>query len=386
MTAQLRRATRRLTGAVMSAAVLGMTAGAAPSSAAWTVPSGSVLPNTSGMAGVTCVTASTCLLVGVQSGLASSSLAATWDGSSFTAVTPVSTSSELYGTDCGPTLCMAVGTDHATSTPAPHAESWNGSSWSSVTAATPSGSTFAQTLKVSCPSASFCAAVGWYDNGSIPLPFIEHWTGTSFSLQTLTLPGNTVGAKLIGVSCASASACKAVGYIEVTGQPRKTLVATWNGSSWAVETSANPTAVLAELHGVSCPSANACEAVGHYIDGSSVQHGLAEVWDGSTWDLQTVPDPGGGATDPTLNAVSCVSSTDCEAVGGYTSSTPHATPVAAAWNGSAWGLQSVPNPHGAADSTLLDVSCTTTCMAVGYALYDGSTGITGPRPTVVFGP
>jgi hypothetical protein len=389
MTAPPRRTARRLIGVVMSAAVLGVAAGAAPAGAAdWTVPSGgSVLSNTSGMAGVKCVSATTCLLVGAQYG-PSTALAATWVGTTFATVTPVSTTAELYGTDCGPTLCMAVGINSTGGTQIPHAESWNGSNWSSVGSATPSGSVGARLDRVSCPSASFCAAVGWYDNGTIPLPFIEHWTGTSFTLQSLTLPPNVGGAKLVSVSCASATACKAVGYIEVSGQPRKTLVTTWNGSSWAVETSANPAgASLAQLQAVSCPSATACTAVGQYSNGSNVQHALAEVWNGSTWDLQTVPDPGGGATDPTLYGLSCVSSSDCKAVGGSTSSTSHATPLAAAWSGSAWSLQSVPNPTGAADSTLLDVSCTTTCMAVGYAIYDGSlSDITGPRPTVVIGP
>jgi hypothetical protein len=219
------------------------------------------------------------------------------------------------------------------------------------------------------------------------LPFIEHYNGTSFSLQSLTLPNNTVGAKLIGVSCASTSACKAVGYIEVTGQPRKTLVATWNGTSWATETSANPSpANLAELHGVSCTSSSACIAAGQYLDGSNVQHSLAEAWNGSSWSLQTVPDPGGGGTDPGLNDVSCASSSSCEAVGGYTSSAPHATPMAAGWNGSSWTLQAVAIPNGAPDSTLTGVACPATCMTVGYSLYDGSIGISGIRPLAELGP
>jgi hypothetical protein len=372
---------------VVTAAACAVAVAAPAAQAAWTIPSGTVLTNTSGLSGVSCVgSASACMLVGFQSGASTDGLTATWNGSSFTGVTPASSTSELYGTSCVSTLCIAVGTD-SSGTPVPHAESWNGSSWSNTTAATPSGSTYAQMLKVSCPTTSFCAAVGWYDNGSIPLPFIEHYNGTSFSLQSLTLPNTTVGAKLIGVSCASASACKAVGYIEVTGQPRKTLVATWNGTAWATETSANPSgANLAQLHGVSCTSSSACTAVGQYLDGSNVQHSLAEAFNGSSWALQTVPDPGGGATDPGLNDVSCVSSSSCEAVGGYTSSAPHATPMAAAWNGSSWTLQSVPNPSGASDSTLYGVSCPATCMAVGVALYDGSIGITGPRPTVALGP
>ncbi len=162
---------------------------------------------------------------------------------------------------------------------------------------------------------------------------------------------------------------------------------TWDGTSWATETSANPSpANLAELHGVSCTSSSACSAVGQYLDGSNVQHSLAEAWNGSSWSLQTVPDPSGGGTDPMLNDVSCVSSSSCEAVGGYTSSAPHATPMAAGWNGSSWTLQTVPTATGAPDATLYGVSCPATCMAVGVTVFDGTTGITGPRPIAELGP
>ncbi len=209
-----------LLGAV-AATACALAVAAPTAQAAWTIPAGTPPTNTSALSGVSCVgSASACMLVGAQSGGSTSGLSATWNGSSFTGVTPASSTSELYGTSCVSTLCIAVGTDSSGSPVVPHAESWNGSGWSSTTTASPSGSIYAQMLRVSCPTTSFCAAVGWYDNGSIALPFIEHYNGTSFSLQSLTLPNNTVGAKLIGVSCASSSACKAVGYIEVTGQPR----------------------------------------------------------------------------------------------------------------------------------------------------------------------
>ena len=41
---------------------------------------------------------------------------------------------------------------------------------------------------------------------------------------------------------------------------------------------------------------------------------LAEVWDGSTWTVQSTPNPT-GATSGSLYGVSCTSATACTAVG-----------------------------------------------------------------------
>jgi hypothetical protein len=371
---------RALGAALAVAAVL------APSApAAWTVAPGTVPSNTSALAGVTCLTSSACLLVGFQSGVGNDALVADYNGSAFSALTAASTTSELYDTTCGPSLCFAVGTDYS-GTPSPHAESYNGSSWSTMSMVAPTGSTFAVALGIGCPTASDCFAVGWYQNSG-DLPFAEHWNGTSWSQQSLTLPANTIAAKLLDISCTSASACTAVGYFEATGQPRRTLVMVWNGTSWTPQTSANPSgAAGAQLHGVECGSSSQCTAVGEYLDGSSVQHALAEGWNGTSWSVQSVPDPASGS-NPTLNDVSCSSASACSGVGQYTSTTPSTEPLAARWNGTTWSLQSVPKATGVSDATLYGVSCPSSCMAVGASTYDGSTaGITGQRPAVDLGP
>src|SRR5205814_9194602 len=65
------------------------------------------------------------------------------------------------------------------------------------------------------------------------------------------------------------------------------------------------------LSSESCASATACTAVGGYVTGngfSTVQYTLAERWNGSTWSFQTMPNPV-GAVNSYLNAVSCPSAT-----------------------------------------------------------------------------
>ena len=99
--------------------------------------------------------------------------------------------------------------------------------------------------------------------------------------------------------------------------------------------------------GVSCTSGTACTAVGHYTNSAGVQVTLAEIWNGSSWAIQSTPNPS-GAKNPVLNAVSCTSSTACTAVGSYTNSAGTDSTLAERRNGTSWTIQSTPAPTGRA--------------------------------------
>ncbi len=217
-------------------------------------------------------------------------------------------------------VCMATGEDDATSTPDPYSETWNGTSFSASPMAVPSSSVFAQSLGVACPTSTSCYAAGWNQDTSFNnAVLLEHWNGTSWSIQTPTLPASTTASKLLDISCTSDTACTAVGYYEATGQPRRPLVEVWNGTSWTPQTAAAN--VSGQLQGVECDGASRCMAVGIYWDNSTgVQHHLAESRSGTTWTRLSVPDPSAsGATDPYLEDVSCITSPSyaCHAVGHY---------------------------------------------------------------------
>jgi len=80
---------------------------------------------------------------------------------------------------------------------------------------------------------------------------------------------------LLGVSCKSATSCTAVGYY-VNDSTSVTLAERWNGTSWTIQSTPNPTGgSLLQLNGVSCTSTVACTAVGQYII-TRVQVTLAE--------------------------------------------------------------------------------------------------------------
>jgi hypothetical protein len=176
------------------------------------------------------------------------------------------------------------------------------------------------------------------------------------------------------VSCASATACVAVGATG-TSTTSKTFAAGWNGTKWAAEPTLQPSgATTSYLLGVACPTTKSCTAVGEYLKKSGLEYPMAEGWNGSKWALDTVPAVSGSPNTAFL-AVACPSATSCLAVG--SSGTPRYTPYAFSelWNGSKWVIETTPSPSGAAKSFLTGVSCASTkwCLAVGY--YVTATGV-----------
>jgi hypothetical protein len=84
------------------------------------------------------------------------------------------------------------------------------------------------------------------------------------------------------------------------------------------------------LNGVSCASASACTAVGDYNNGTTGVT-LAERWTGTTWSIQHTPNPT-GASFILMTGVSCTSASACTAVGGYNNRTAGVT-LAERWTG-----------------------------------------------------
>jgi hypothetical protein len=116
---------------------------------------------------------------------------------------------------------------------------------------------------ISCPSASACTAVGYYQGRrAVGKTLIESWNGTAWSIvPSPSKPSHNI---LQDVSCSSASACTAVGYSYGPHSEPKTLIESWNGTSWSIVPSPSPGPRLGQdyLDSVSCPSASFCTAVG----------------------------------------------------------------------------------------------------------------------------
>jgi len=272
------------------------------------------------------------------------------------------------------TSCTAVGEyENSSDIYVPLAEHWNGTSW--AIQSTPSLGTQGGFLSgVSCSSPTSCIAVGLNDNGGVALA--EYWNGTSWAVQSTPNPAGTAGSEFSGISCSSATACTAVGsYYDDTSLGYFTFAEYWNGTTWAIQSTPNPTGTeyFPELSGVSCASATACTAVGDYKTSSDVYMPLVEHWNGTSWAIQSTPNLGiyGGS----LQGVSCSSSTSCIAVGLNDNSPDGTATLAEYWNGTSWAVQSSPDPAGGTDNTLSGVSCSsaTACTAVGF--YDTSSDV-----------
>jgi hypothetical protein len=254
-------------------------------------------------------------------------------------------------------------------------------SWNVQTAPAPVQQ--ASFASVSCPSTSWCAAVGESGGSGSPVtPLAESWGGSAWTIADTPIPTGAGEARLQGVSCTSPTACLAVGSMTLASGAIQALAERWDGSTWVVENPAvPPRATTMVLEQASCATATNCTAVGSYWVGNyQAEFALAERWDGATWTLQEPASPGLNG-DNELQAISCSSVSACTAVGHTGAGAAGGSPLAERWNGLAW-TQQITDPIGAG-TQLLGVSCpaSTACTGVGY-WFDGSVHGGAWRPMV----
>jgi hypothetical protein len=283
---------------------------------------------------------------------------------------PGTSSNGLSGVSCvSAAACTAVGSYGSSGGGNTLVESWNGTSWSVVPSPNPAGSESAGLAAVSCVSTAACTAVGgYYDSSGDPRTLVESWNGTGWSVVPSPNPGSG-GNTLSGVSCVSAAACTAVGTrADNTDLVPKTLIESWNGTRWSVVPSPNRGSDGDPLSGVSCVSATACTAVGTKSSGVNfVSRTLIESWNGTSWSV--VPSPNPGSRD-VFGGVSCASAAACTAAGYYAVGGGHKTLIEA-WNGTSWSV--VPSPNVVPNDYLDSVSCASAavCTAAGLSFISG---------------
>ncbi|HEV2375578.1 MAG TPA: hypothetical protein VGS19_25875 [Streptosporangiaceae bacterium] len=243
------------------------------------------------------------------------------------------------------------------------AESWNGTKWSVVPSPSTGGSDYL--TGVSCVSDSDCTAVGVHNLDNVAgtvKTLTESWDGTAWSV--VPSPNSGKVDQLEGVSCVSGTDCVAVGFSRATPlASSQTLIESWDGTAWSVVPSPS-LGTDDTLNSVSCLSASDCTAVGFYDAANDLDIALIESWDGSTWSV--VPSPSTGISDD-LNSVDCVTATDCVATGQAFPNGVGATLIES-WDGTAWSVVPGPSIRGTFDS-LDGVSCVsaTDCTAAGSA-------------------
>ena len=357
----------------MVGATLAVTATTVQASPPWSVvPSANPSAATfSQLRGVSCPSAKSCFAVGTFSqGAVGKRLIEHWNGSSWSVMSsPIpagATFSRLLGVSCPSTRsCFAVGSYSVGPTGAfGLIEHWNGTNWGIMTNPNP-GATFTGFVAVSCPSTRSCFAVGSNNTASSTNQTLaEHWDGTSWSLMDSPNPAGTTPAVLYGVSCPSTTSCIAIGYYSpMTGD--RTLAEHWNGSSWGIMTAADPNdSTGTDPDGIFCPSTKSCFVGGSYHSGMTSKS-LLMHWNGTNWSVMPHSLPAGGSYGD-FYSISCPSLRSCFATGGYATATAGRALVEH-WNGSSWGIMTVPNP-GTTGDLLYGVSCPAlrSCVAVGY--------------------
>jgi hypothetical protein len=307
-------------------------------------PAGSVAV----LEGVSCTSAANCIAVGsTRSEQSIRPLIMKWNGSAWSEISPGSQlpagrQSVLNDVSCPTaTSCEAVGSSFALTGAerATLAMHFDGSAWTvrqSANPLTPGGQPAqeANTLEsVSCAGATFCKAVGSHlssiGGATSSKPLIESLSGSGWASEapyTANFTDPAFEFWLQGVSCPTTGACLAVGHLRFEGETRA-FTQRWTGSQWVGEGVRSEANQATELFDVSCSSPTSCRAVG--ADGRGLH------WAGGAWDLQAPKPPVDRAagTPLTLKGVACPTSTECHAVGSYTSTAGGQSRLTQGWSG-----------------------------------------------------
>ncbi|MEX1142665.1 MAG: RHS repeat-associated core domain-containing protein [Thermoleophilaceae bacterium] len=251
-----------------------------------------------------------------------------WDGQDW-AVEAVPMPADAGTVDVREVSCASASSCHAVGTykHVPTGETlalaleWDGSVWSLGSVPSPTGSTFVRLYGVSCVSADACVAVGNHlDGAGEHRVFSAHWDGSAWSVQDVPMPVEARTDRqqsMGGISCASATDCVAVGRYDTVSAPTiHAYVVRWDGAGWAID---DP-GVAGALQDVSCPTVGRCVAVGGANGQSLAIEGTdtAGQWQ---WDVADTPNPG-AETNTVLHGISCPRASLCVAVGTASSNWP----------------------------------------------------------------
>ncbi|TVZ05375.1 hypothetical protein EAS64_12490 [Trebonia kvetii] len=211
---------------------------------------------------------------------------------------------------------------------------------------------------ISCASATACLAVGSAERGTprTSVPVVQAFNAGTWRTVAVKAPGKP-GSRttLTGVSCPAAGYCLAVGEYDPgdRGLPRPYAMS-WDGASLspAVRLPLPTASDLEEMGGVSCPAVNRCVVTGNVPRGEIIW-----TWNGSAWSMMSVPTPDTVA-DEYFDSVQCTTVTDCM-VAGRESAGSSTVPAAASWNGRSFTRLRPPAPTGMSTAGYSGLSCAT---------------------------
>jgi hypothetical protein len=245
--------------------------------------------------------------------------------------------------------CVAVAEAHAGAQEKPVIFTQRRKGWGETVPATPAGAKGAGLTLVSCPSRGNCTAGGSFTNksgnseGLLLSERSGHWArpvAAALPADAAKHPETKFGgeaAEIDSLSCASPRACAAVGiYTDIHGSPEGLLLTSTRGK-WtrgveaqlpgnAAKPSGSYEYPVIGLGSVSCGSTDDCAAVGGYGDDQSNQFGMSISEHAGSWaPAQETPLPADGGPNPQqgnnasspLGTIACPSAGACSAAGYY---------------------------------------------------------------------
>jgi hypothetical protein len=211
----------------------------------------------------------------------------------------------------------------------PLAEHWDGQTWTVATLPNDGNGNNTQLLSVSMDTQGDAWAVG-YTIGSAAnsqaTPVTERWSGGTWQVIPSPVFDPSHPWELTGVAAVAPDNVWAVGTVfnNPPAPPVPDLIEHWDGTSWTVESTPDPAgAQFSSLSGISALSASDIWAVGTWTDSNALSHTLIKHWDGANWSVAASPDPGAYANS--LLAVVATAANDAWAVGGYSDNVNSAT-------------------------------------------------------------
>ena len=279
------------------------------------------------------------------------------------------------------------------------------------------GHAFSILFAVSCPTTTYCVAVGSYhDNVGVSWGLIDTLTNGVWRAIPAPMPGKDASGEmpasnpeivtLSGVNCAAPGACVAVGSYPDAAHYDYGLIDTLAHGKWKASVAPQPAKSaygsapgndsnanqFAGVGSVSCPSTAFCVAVGYYKDASGFSSGLLDTYQNGEWGAAAAPEPStdasgagayradkGGAYGA-LVGVTCTSPGNCAAVGSYRDTTGHNYGLLDTLARGRWQAAAAPEPgrdpsgvqpgndvNKQADASLSAVDCPDgRCVTVGF--------------------
>jgi hypothetical protein len=193
------------------------------------------------LSAVSCRSGAACTAAGYYDGTSdegpgTAPLAMRWGGGSWT-VQPTpgdageNVTSGLTGVSCAAaSTCIAVG---GSVYGGPLAMRWDGTTWRTQNVVGPFS--LLGFNGVSCPAATACIAIGG--------TYGQRWNGRTWALQHIGVPAGAKGFNLTAVSCTSARTCTAVGSKNMTVSQVsdvRTVAERWNGRRWVLQATLSP--------------------------------------------------------------------------------------------------------------------------------------------------